>query len=174
MIIDLLKDYFFLNLNYYFKGFDFQINIFLLALSLGIAIASILVTVYKRNLSNIVRQLTRHGADSEANAKTLADLKIKPGFTVKSSLSKRGQLSAIVGMVGGFPFEKKTEGKKEEKIDFSTASFYIKNSDRAARINEEKFPSYVNAILAAVLIIMITVIITLLMPEILTFITGIE
>ena len=86
MFIDLLKDYFFLNLNYYFKGVDFQINIFLLSLALGIAIATVLVTVSKRNLSNIVRQFTRHGADSEANAKTLLDLKIKPGFIVRSSL----------------------------------------------------------------------------------------
>ena len=174
MFLELLESYLFLNLNYYFKGVDFQINIFLLSLALGIAIASIVVTVYKRNLSNIVRQLTRHCADSEANAKTLQELKIKPGFIVRSSLSRRGQLSAIVAMVGGFPFEKKTEGKREERIDFSTAAFYIKNPDRASRINEEKLPSYINASLAAILIIMLTVIITLLMPDILAFITGIE
>ena len=174
MFIDLLKDYFFLNLNYYFKGVDFQINIFLLSLALGIAIATVLVTVSKRNLSNIIRQLTRHGADSEASAKTLQDLKIKPGFIVRSSLSRRGQLSSIIAMVGGFPFERKTEGKKEEKIDFSTAAFYIKNNDRASRINEQKIPSYLNAALAALLIIMLTVIITLLMPDILFFLTGIE
>lgn len=174
MLLDLLKDCLFLNLNYYFKGVDFQINIFLLALAFGTAIAIVLVTVYKRNLSNIVRQLTRHGATGAESAKTLSDLKIKSSLLVRSSLSKRGQLSAIVAMVGGFPFEKKTVGKREEKIDFSTAKFYIKNIDRASRINEEKFPSYINAALAAILIIMLTAIVTLFMPDILTFITGIE
>ena len=163
----------FLNLNYYFKGVDFQINIFLLAFALGMAAAAILVTVYKRNQSNIIRQLTRHCADSEETAKTLAEMRIDPGFIVKSSLSKRGQLSAIVAMVGGFPFEKKAEGKREEKIDFSTARFYIKSPDRAARINEEKIPSYLNAALVATLIIVIAVVVTLFMPYILSFITGI-
>ena len=173
MIIETLKDYFFLNLNYYFKDCDFQINIFLLSLALGMAAATVLVTVYKRNLSNIVRQLTRHEAMAETSAKTLSELNIKPGIIVRSSLSRRGQLSAIIGMKGGFPFEKRSEGKKDEKIDFSSASFYIKNSDRAARINEQRIPSYLNATLAAILILMITVIITLLVPDILAFITGI-
>ena len=173
MLIDTLEEYFFLNLNYYFPECDFQINIFLLAIAVGMSIASVLVTVYKRNIATIVRQLTRHEAVSAETAKTLAELKIKPGIIVKSSLSKRGQLSSIVAMTGGFPFEKKSEGKREEKIDFSTATFYIKNPDRASRINEQKFPSYLNAALACVLIIMLTVIITLLMPDILNFIIGV-
>ena len=174
MLIDTLEEYFFLNLNYYFPNCDFQINIFLLALAVGMCFAAILVTVYKRNISNIVRQLTRHEAFSKESAKTLEELKIKPGFLVKSSLSKRGQLTAIVAMTGGFPFEKTADGKREEKIDFSTASFYIKNTDRASRINEQKIPSYINASLACLLILMLTVILTLLVPDILTLITGIR
>lgn len=173
MFLKLLKDYFFLNLNYYFKGVDFQINIFLLALAVGMAAAAIMVTVYKRNQSNIIRQLTRHCANSEESAKTLAELRIDPGFIVRSSISKRGQLSAIIAMVGGFPFERKTSGKKEERIDFSTARFYIKNPERAATVNEEKIPSYLGASLIAALTIVIAVVVTLFMPYILSFITGI-
>ena len=76
-------------------------------------------------------------------------------------------------MVGGFPFERKTSGKKEERIDFSTARFYIKNPERAATVNEEKIPSYLGASLIAALIILIAVVVTLFMPYILSFITGI-
>ena len=173
MFLKLLEEYFFLNLNFYFPGVDFQINIFLLSLALGTAAAAILVTVYKRNLSNVVRQLTRHCANSEESAKTLEELRINHGIIVKSSLSRRGQLSAIVAMVGGFPFERKEPGKKEEKVDFSTARFYIKNPDRAARINEEKIPSYVTAAAVATIIIVLTVVLTLFMPYILSFITGV-
>ena len=172
MFLKLLEEYFFLNLNYYFKGVDFQINIFLLSLAFGMSAAAILVTVYKRNQMNIVRQLIRHGANSEESAKTLSELCITPGFIVRSSLSKRGQLSSVIAMVGGFPFEKKSEGRREEKIDFSTARFYIKNPDRAAKINEENIPSYLGTAIISIIVILITVIVTLFMPYILSFITG--
>ena len=174
MFWETLKNYLFSNLDYYFEGCDFQINVFLLGLALGMCVAAFLITLWKRNLSNIVRQLTRHSAFSEDSAKTLSELNIKTSFIVKSSLSRRGQLSAVIAMTGGFPFERKAEGAKEEKINFDTASFYIKNRDRAERINEEKFPSYLNTALASILVLMLTVILTLFVPDILTFITGIE
>jgi len=173
MFLKALEGYFFFNLDYYFPGCDFQINLFILALALGMCIAAILITIYKRNLSYIIRQLIRHKAVSEESSKTLDELKIKPTFFVKSSLKNRGQLSAIVAMVGGFAFEKNNDGKREEKIDFSTASFYIKNPDRAARINEQKYPSYVITSIACVCVLFIAVIITVLMPDILYFATGI-
>ena len=174
--MELLKKYLFLNLSYYFSGVDFNINIFLLAIALGMCIACIFITISKRNMTLIIKQLTRHEAFDEASAKTLGELKIERGFKVRYSLSHRGQLTHIVKLAGGYPFEKKAEGKKEEKIDFDTARFYIcaEGRDRATRIIDQKEPSYLNMALGCVLILMLFITLTFFVPEILYLITGLE
>lgn len=173
-----LEKYLFLNLGYYFDGLDFNINIFLLAIALGMCIACVLVTVNKRNMTLIIKQLIRHEAYDENSAKSLDEIKIQKSFKVRSSLSHIGQLTHIVKVCGGYPFEKKSEGKdkKEEKLNFDTARFYICEAgrDRAMRITEQKEPSYLNTVLGCILIMMIFVSITLLVPEILYLITGLS
>lgn len=170
------KDYLFLNLSDYFDGVDFSINIFLLAIGLSICIACVFVTFNKRNMLFIIKQLARHGAYSEESAKTLDELRLKKSFKLKSSLSHIGQLTHIVKMSGGYPFESESKDKKEKKIDFDTARFYIcdKGRDRATRIVEQKPPSYINTALGCVLVMMIFITLTLFVPDILYYITGLS
>ncbi len=170
------REYLFLNLDYYFDGVDFHINIFLLAIALSICIACVFVTFNKRNMLFIIKQLARHGAYSEDSAKTLDELRIKKSLKLKSSLSHIGQLTHIVKMSGGYPFEREASGKKNEKIDFDTARFYICDDgrDRATRIIEQKEPSYINTALGCILVVMVFITLTLFVQDILYFITGIS
>ena len=79
-------------------------------------------------------------------------------------------------MNGGYPFERKASDKKEEKIDFDAARFYICDAgrDRATRILEQKEPSYINTALGCILVVMVFITLTLFVPDILYFITGIS
>ena len=177
MLQGFIDDYLLLNLDYYIDGINFPINLFLLAIAVGMCIACVLITVKKRAMSAVITQLARHEAYTAEAAKTLAELKIKPGLVIKSSLSHRSQLTHIVALVGVYPFDvPRVKGQREGKIDFETAKFYISEGglDRAAKIKDEAAPSYVNTVLGCVLILMIFTTVVLFMPDILTLITGVR
>lgn len=173
MFKELFKKHIMLNLGDYFEGVDFPITIFILSIAVGICIACVFTTMHKRNMMLMVKALTRHEAYNEDNAKTFAELKLKPGFFLRGSLSRRGQLTSIIGMVGGYPFEKVGEGGKK-KIDFDSATFFIRPSEnnRAMKLSETTEPSYINTALGCVLILMIFITLSLFLPRILEFITG--
>lgn len=173
MFAELLKEYITLNLGDYFEGADFPITIFILSIAVGICIACVFITIHKRNMTFMIKALTRYKAYSEDSAKTISELKIKPGFFLKGSLSRRSQLSSIVGMVGGYPYEK--EGADRARIDFTKAKFFIKQSEssRATKLSDTAAPSYLNTALGCVLILMIFLTLSLFLPRILEFITGI-
>ncbi len=173
MFLELLKEYIMLNLNDYFEGADFPITIFILSIAVGICIACVFITINKRNMFFLIQALTRYEAYSEEAAKTISELKLKAGFFLKRSLSSRGQLSSIVGMVGGYPYE--NSGTIKSRIDFSAARFFIKpgENSRAMKISDTAPPSYINTALGCVLILMIFVTFSLFLPRILEFLTGI-
>ena len=181
-MLEILKDFISINLKDYIDpGIDFPINVFLLSIALGLCIATFLITFQKRYTVRLIKQLLRHDATNEENAKSLSQLRIKPGFFLKAALSRSGQLTDMVKRVGETKFTykqykkmQKEKGFKEEKIDFETAKFYIAEDklDRAKKINEISFPSYINATLCCILILAIFICITLYMPEILTWIAG--
>lgn len=175
MLWDLFKEYLFLNLGDYFEGIDFPITIFLLSISVGICIACVLVAIHRTALARLIKALLRHEANSPESAKTLAELRIKPNFFTRGALSRRGILFHMVGMVGGFPHEREAEeGKKAEKIDFSTARFFIKpeGADRAVATAERGAPTVINTALGCILILMVFITLSLFVPGILRFFTG--
>lgn len=178
----LFKEYILLNLKDYFAGVDFPINIFILSIALGLCIASVVITVHRRYTADLIKKLMRHEAFSQEKAVTLSDLRINPGFILKSALSRKtGQLADMIKRVGdtGYSYEEyvklqKTKGFREEKINFEEAKFYIdpEKLPRARKINDAGAPSYFQTVLVCIFILAVFVCVSLFMPEILNFVAG--
>lgn len=181
-LIKLFKDYIFLNLKDYIPGVDFPINIFILSIAVGLCIATVLITVHRRYTANLIQKLLRREAFSPESAVTLGDLRIKPGFILKSALRRRsGQLADMIKRVGAtdYTYEEyaalqKNKGFREEKINFDEAKFYVvpEKLPRARKINEAGAPSYFQMTLACIFILSIFICVSLFMPEIMNFIAG--
>ena len=169
----IVENYFFLNLNEYFDWISFPINLFILSIAIGVCIAIFFVTAHNIYTYNILRQLIRHESRNEESAKTLAQLHIKPTRMLRSALSRHGQLTSMVKIVSNGEINSTA---KKVAIDFTTARFYIGAdfSDRAMRISEGTRPSYIKATLFSVFILAVSVILSLFMPEILSFLSGIN
>lgn len=183
MFAKLLYDFFFLNLKDYPNiGIDFEINVFLLVLTLALCVSFFFVNHHRSMMQTIVKQLTRHEATDEDSAKTLTELGLGRAFVLKWALSRPGLLTRIIGRVGekSYTYEeyvalsKKKGGLKEEKIDFNEARFYIRESgaERAKLILENYGTSLPRAILYCVLFLVLYVCIALSMPEILSLIDS--
>lgn len=174
MFWKLLKDHFLLNLNVYFDGVDFPITIFLILMALCLSVAFFFITMRKRQMAIIIKRLIRVEAFDEERARTLVSLRIPLSFSTRRSLSRIGQLTGIVSVVGGYPFESDDEGKRKEKIDFTTAKFFIgeRGKARAMKIAEGGVPSYLNTFLGCVLTVMLFATVSIFLPEILHLLTG--
>ena len=168
MTWQMLEDYIFLNLNKYFDKVDFPINIFIISIAIGACIASFCVTVHKRYTATLLRGLIRHSALDEESAVTLERLHIKPSSPMKSALLRHGQLTDMVAFVN--------TDEEITKDNLHKIGLYIKNErlTRAQHISEGLVPSYISAAVASFLFISIAVALVILMPEILTFISGIK
>ena len=139
-----LKDFFLLNFNQYENfGFAFPIGIFCFSLAVAFSVAAFVINWHKSYTTALIKQLLRHEAIGEENAKTLAALRVDKIFGIKSALSRRGQLTYIVKRAGKvaptyeeYRAASKKRGFREEKIDFDTALFYIDEGklDRAKRL----------------------------------------
>lgn len=183
MFEKLVYDYFFINLKDYSNiGIDFEINVFLFILTIALCVCFFVVTVYRSSTQNIVKQLARFGCKDESTAKTLGELGLDRSAFLKMSLSRESRLTRVVGRVGEkiFTYEeyvaesKQKGGIKREKIDFSTAKFYIREDqhDAAKHILESYGTSIPRTILYCVLFISIYICISLVMPEVLTAIDS--
>ena len=168
MTWQMLKDYLLLNLNQYFDKFDFPINLFIIALTIGACIATFSVTVHKRYTATLVRGLIRHSALDEGSAVTLERLHIVPSAPLKAALLRHGQLTDMVAFV--------STDEEITKDNLHTVGLYIKSErlDRAHRISEGIVPGYISAAVACFLFISIALALVILMPEILTFLSGLN
>lgn len=171
MTWEMAKKYFLLDLDEYFDGISFPINLFILSISVGVCIAIFFITAHNIYTYNILRQLIRHNAMNTESAKTLNELHVKPSFMLRSALSRHGQLTMMVKMACEQESEEKT---KKHKIDFSIAKFYLsaENIDRAKRISEGTRPTYIHAALFSLFVLSLSVFLSLFMPEILAFLSG--
>ncbi len=162
----LLEDYILLNLNKYFDKLDFPINIFILSITIGACVASFCVTVHKRYTATLLRGLIRHNALDESSAVTLERLHIKPSLPMRSALLRHGQLTDMVAFV--------STDEGITKNNLHKVGLYVKEDKltRAQRISEGLVPSYLSAAIASFLFISIAVALVILMPEILTFLSG--
>ena len=183
MLDKLIYDFFFINLKDYPNiGIDFEINVFLLVLTVALAVCFFVANHYRSMMRTIARQLMRHGANNEENAKTLAELGLEKSLWLKWALAHSTQLTRIVGRVGEkvYTYEeyvalsKQKGGIKDEKIDFAEARFYIRESanDRAKNIIENYGTSTFRAVLYCILFLALYVCLALSMPEILTIVNG--
>ena len=182
-MFDFLKDIITLNVNDYLTGGpDLKINLFMLAITLGICVGTVIMGVYKCATIALLKQLIRHGATGEENAKTLKELRLFDKRLLRFYLSRKGQLTLIVGRVGEktYTYEEmvalqKQKGYKEERIDFSTAAFFIRNekADRANHIYENESASPIRIALYCILFVALYFCLAMLMPAILNLIEGI-
>ena len=183
MFEKLVYDYLFINLKDYSNiGIDFEINVFLLILTVALCVCFFVVTFYRSSTQSIIRELARFGCKDESTARTLDELGLDRSVFLKMSLSRNSQLTRIVGRVGEkiFTYEEYIEktkqkgGIKPDKIDFSTAKFYIRDDqhDAAKHILETYGTSIPRTILYCVLFVSLYICIALVMPEILTVINS--
>lgn len=177
------KDLILLNAKDYLQiSSDVYINVIVLIIAGALCAASFIINYHKTYTLNMIKQLLRREATSEENAKTLAELRLDTSMGLKYALGRSGQLSDVVKRAGYVEptyeeYLERTKDKKfkEEKIDFSTARFFIpsENVDKAVRIKEKENPTLTRTLLVCLLILSLSVCIMLLMPEILTLISGV-
>lgn len=179
--MDLIAKYLHINLKDYANiGIDLEINKLLLAFTVGVIIASLAINFNQTGINVTVKKLLRKHATDEASALTLNQLGINT-MRIRLLLSSSGQLKRLVARVGEptYTYEEfvklnKEKKYKEEKIDFTAARFYLREESigRSRHIVEVGHTSMLNTVLFSVLVFAIFVCLSLLMPEILTFINN--
>lgn len=173
-----IKDLIMLNAKDYLDTVsDIYINVIIFAIALALCIASFVINHNKAYTYKIIRQLLRRGATNEENAKTLKELHLDNSRSLKSALTRKGQLASVIKRAGyteptyeEYVAEMKAKKRKKETLDFDDARFYIPADkvDSAKRIQEKGEPTILRTMLVCVLIIALSVCVMLLMPEILT------
>ena len=179
---------------------DLNINIVILALGIGIAIAVAASGVFRSTIFTLIKQLTRHEANSPATAKTLSSMSLTDKRFIRA-LSSLSQVKSMVAYVGE-PAEiknKKYHNKNaledeatesgesanensEEKLDNGAVAidpdntlFYLKESgsDRAKKVLERYDASFIGSIIFASVILVIAVCAMFLVPSILELLNSI-
>ena len=180
-LYEFYEKYFLVNLNDYPNiGIDLEISKVLFCLLVGLIVATVVIGYRRYAVITIIKKLMRHEIYSEENAKTLVELSIN-SFGTRMALKGKGRLSGIVKRVGEkeYTYEEysaliKTKGFKEEDIDFNEAKFYLKkeNLNEAQKVLNVPTPSVINTLLFSVLLIAVYICIILIIPELLTLISG--
>ena len=177
--MNFIKEFLFLNLSDYENiGIELPIG----AILFGFCIVMIGFTFYYRYQRNAVSaictRLLRADAVSEEKGRGLGELRLDGSLGVKIALRGGGELGSIVKRVGEkkMSYEEyisatKKRGYKAEKVDFSTALFYIDpdRRDRAERLSSERHSALMPIIISAVLIAVL-VIAMLFLPDLLAMI----
>ena len=182
-LLEDLKEFFFLNLNDYSNiEISFPIGIFLILITVALCVFAFLYAYRRIIIVGVLKQLLRHDATNEENAKTLSKLHVHDGFLLKNMLSKTsGQLKSIVCRKGEtkMTYEQylilsKAKGYKEEKIDFSCAEFYInpEKLDDAKKIVESESPSMIKPLLMSILLLVLLLCVSLTLPQLLDYINN--
>ena len=136
-MFEILKKCFEINLSDYDNiSFSLEINKVVLGAFIAVIAGVIYLSLYRGAIRLTVMQLTRHGADSEQKAKTLAELGLSSSRMVKHLLSGHNLLTRTVERVGAEKHDYETyvrmskeERAKVERVDFDEAKFYIKESE---------------------------------------------
>ena len=183
-MIAFYEKYLLLNTKDYFPdGMDFYINICLLCISVALCAVSFLLNYYKMSSSLVLKRLLRREAVGQDKAQTLTSLGLKRSLGVRTALYGRGKLHGVILCADkkSYTYEEyralqKQKGFKDEKIDFNTAKFYLspESIDKAKVIADRDSSGLLTPVLSCVLIIALFVCISLLMPEILRFISNVE
>ena len=172
-----LRNYFFVDLSYYFHiGITFYINVLIFALFVTFIAVMAVTNRLRQNMYLAVKQLYRHGAGGEDSAKTLGEIGLGQNKIIKKLLSADGQLTSVVSRVGAkkYTYEEyvaAVEAGKlpKESIDFTTARFYLNEeaSTRVKRILNGYNVSTLQTVLLALLLLAAYIGVSLLVPDIL-------
>ncbi len=112
-------------------GISFPIGFFITILLLALSCACFVINYRKMYTTEALRRFIRLEALSEKKAKTLTELRLDKR-AIRSALSRSGQLTYLIRRVGEqmltpeeYTAKKKSRTLKEEKIDFTSAKFYL-------------------------------------------------
>lgn len=184
--------YLLLNLKDYFgDSVNFPINLVLLGICLGVIFAIFAANRQRQTLYTFVKQLFRHDAFSEGDAKDLAELGLGDNRSLCRALQSGGKIFSLVTVVGRQTptYEEhlaaerakkaarrkgkgtaKAEGQPTPAPAGVTAwRFYIAppQSDAAKRIYEADSPTWVQSVLCSVIVFAAFALLFFLMPVIL-------
>ncbi len=178
--MDFYEKYFEINLNDYPNiGIDLEITKIIFVFLLGAVFAIIAINYIRSNMYTVIKALKRHGADSEENAKTLAELGIDKK-SIRALITSNSQLKRTVGIAGQvkYTYEEYIKLSKDknfnDKINFDEAKLYIKpeEDELAKRIFDAKSPTVLETVLMCLLMTAIFVCLMFFMPSILAFINN--
>lgn len=187
------ENYISINLKDYSNiGIDLEITKVLFAFFIAIIVATIVINYNRACTALVIKRLLRREALNTESAKTLSELSAT-ALGVKMLLKSNGRIKRIIKRVGETEYtyeeylalgkkRKKNKGentpetsvKSEEKIDFSTARFYLNSErlDEAKGIVERDRSSIINTVLLCLLVTAVFVCLVLLMPELLNLLNG--
>lgn len=175
-----LKECFSINLNDYENiKFNLEINKVIFGSAVALIVGIVLLGIYRSNIRMVVLQLLRHGANSEESSKSLADIGLEKSFVIKYLLLGKGILTKTVARVGERVYSydeyitlSKEEKAKNEKVDFDTAKFYIREdgTDMASAIIEKYATSVPRIVFASVFVALICMCVISCMPAILNIV----
>ena len=182
MFFENLKTCLSTNLNDYDNiGINLEINKVVFVTFVLFGVMMVLLSVYRKNMRDLVMQLMRHEAYTEEKACTLEELKLNENRVVTYMLAHSDMLKKIVERVGKpqYTYEEykalsKEERAESERIDFNDARFYIVESqiDRARHIKEKYVIDKTRLILGCVFLFVVYIAVAAAMPEILNVINN--
>lgn len=182
-MIEVLKRYFEINLNDYDNiGVSLEINKAIAIASIAFMVAVILFCLHRGAIRLVIMQLTRHGATSPEEAKTLKELGLDKRRFVKRILSGDNILTKTVARVGKKQYDydeylalSKKEKREIDKIDFEKEAFYIREEKRdlVSNIIDKYVTSIPRIIALCVFVSLISMSIIICMPDILSILDNI-
>ena len=179
--------------------YDMKVGWVLLALTVGVMLAAVFITLQRNSMISLIKKLSRTEATSEESARTLKELGLD-NLLVRGLIKSSGRVKRLVTYVGKKELsyeeyieatkskrrffglikkkEKPEEATKEEssvkleKIDFTTAKFYLcdRESEETKNLVDARKTSILNMVLFCILILCIFVFLMVLMPSILNVI----
>lgn len=179
---EILRYYMSINLKSYPSlGFDLKIGWILLALTIGIIVAAVIITLQRNGMISLIKKLYRCEAKDENSAKALSELGLD-NIVIRGLLKGSGRIRRIVKAVGEKEYtyeeyialskekknKKRVDGVKKSKEKI-TLRYYLcdfESSDTKNLVEARRSP-LLNTILFCILMISIYVCVMLLMPDIL-------
>jgi len=171
--------YVFLNFNDYKNlGFNFPIGIILILLAIALPVAVFSINTRKNTVATVIKQLLRHGAVGEENAKGLKSLRLSKVKSLGRMLLSGGQFSSIVKIKGyvkpSYEEYIKDSKKKPTRLKLDEIEIYLEEQKlkEAETIASVGTSSILKPIIISAIIIIILAAIFIALPEILEFINS--
>ncbi len=164
-------------------GIDLEISKILLCFAVLLILVTLFMSLKRNVMVSVIKRLHRLEAFNENEAKTLTELKFTGfyAFICRGLIRGSGRLKRLISRAGEKKYTynqyiklSRKEKKEYDKIDFSTARFYLKDKNSADTKNllDSKTSSLVHTLLFCLLIVSVYICLVFLMPEILNLINS--